>query len=252
VLAFAINESAADDILEQCSPWYGSCNRGRLEIRIWDRRSGCVERPEQFSNKQSIDRKEVSMFKRSLGSALIFTFLGCVLCSCSNDVVHSSSSYKERAAIVDVDPHEQAGGTLQENSDFPCVVESYGAGLNSPRSIVSVYFISRGGQIASSISRCSLAEISPLLSSRQISEILDRTIVEIAERSRIVEFIGTLEQDVLIADSSSITMIGLMTFDECVWECCGGRECSWGRIKYCFDLCSRDHGPKPNEPYNSN
>jgi hypothetical protein len=69
-------------------------------------------------------------------------------------------------------------------------------------------------------------------------------IVEIRNRSIIERMYSSFGANDPSISPSDIDVIGLMTYDECMLQCCGSPNCDWGRLKYCLSKCAEDHDPK--------
>lgn len=107
-----------------------------------------------------------------------------------------------------------------------------------------VFYIDADGTILSSMPLFSMKPIMGALTVYDASKFEDGEIIEIQDSNAIeMVFVSTGGSSTGMSPSS-IDIIGLMTYNECLYSCCGGTDCDWGTLKYCISKCMEDHDPK--------
>jgi len=113
---------------------------------------------------------------------------------------------------------------------------------------VSVFYIDGNDNVLASVA-IDIERLAAVLSVDQIARLEHGMIVEVTGPRDISAVAGAVSPPAMVGVATHAALIGLVesTFNDCMYECCGGFECSWGEMKYCWTKCSQDHEPKPNE-----
>ncbi len=173
------------------------------------------------------------MFKR-----FFYVFFAATIVSCSNNnnwsALEPEDNVNSKAALLDLLKFEDV--PPQQNMNF------------------YAFLINAHDQIAMGYVSCSMREIKDLIAKDYISHLLCNNIIEIQKYDTSFAPMLMLCSQKSSYDASEIEVIGIMpvlfdSFADCLAKCCGGSDCSWGLLKYCVDICSKEHGPKIYDPF---
>lgn len=154
---------------------------------------------------------------------LIVTIL--LISSCSVDESNGISADGGRQLVVSVEDVPQAMETSRHPAGY-------------------IFYVDANGIILSSVPLSSMSRITAALLQDDASMLNCRGIVEIQERNVIENVFISVGGNDTSMSLSDVDIIGVITYDECIDECCGGERCSWGKLKYCINRCMEDHDPK--------
>jgi len=124
--------------------------------------------------------------------------------------------------------------------------------LQAPHSGYFVFFIDEHGRQITTRLNFDSSEVKDCLIPVERDMLANIGIIEVREES--ASFLALLElcfaeTSCMYASEARIIGIVSVSFEECMMQCCGSNECSWGLMKYCVQKCTGDHGPKPDDPY---
>jgi len=145
-------------------------------------------------------------------------------CSCSDDSGVIRNEYRPQASYAS-DTHEMPSN-----------------------STLGVFLVASDGTILYFAKMSAREPFLSALSKETMATLDSGGVIEIYEQRAIEGIMEAIRANGSGITASAVFLVGILNFEECLWECCGGPSCDWGLIKYCFMKCSQDHEPKPEQP----